>query len=128
LISLFLFCFILHHQNGKLRVVASKYLFNYGALPQTWENPNHTNPELQTRGDNDLIDAVEISSEPIPTGTVKQVKILGAVALIDEGLKNFVYLSLLFHFLIYLLFDSIHVFLFHRYFVNRRNRLENIMY
>jgi len=30
---------IYYFQNGKLRYVHDKYPFNYGALPQTWENP-----------------------------------------------------------------------------------------
>jgi len=75
-------------QNGKLRFVSTPYPFNYGALPQTWENPNYTNIELDTRGDNDLMDAVEISGEPLSVGSVRQVKILGALALIDEGIEN----------------------------------------
>lgn len=39
-------------------------------------------------GDNDPIDAVELSSNPGVTGQVKQVKILGTYAMIDEGMPN----------------------------------------
>jgi len=72
-------------KNGKLRVVALKYPFNYGALPQSWENPSSVHPDTKAKGDNDPIDAVEISSAVLKTGDVKHVKILGTYAMIDEG-------------------------------------------
>ena len=34
--------------------------FNYGAFPQTWEDPAHTTPDTGYVGDNDPIDAMEI--------------------------------------------------------------------
>ena len=48
-------------KNGKLREY--KYgdmCFNYGAFPQTWEDPAHTTPDTGYVGDNDPIDAMEI--------------------------------------------------------------------
>jgi inorganic pyrophosphatase len=72
-------------KNGKLRYVAWKYPFNYGALPQTWENPAFVHPDTKAKGDNDPVDAVELSSAPAKTGDIKQVKILGTYAMIDEG-------------------------------------------
>ncbi|KAK4460145.1 inorganic pyrophosphatase [Cladorrhinum samala] len=60
------------------------YLWNYGALPQTWENPNYTNPDTGERGDNDPIDACEIGRAIADTGDVKQVKVLGVLGLIDQ--------------------------------------------
>jgi len=72
-------------KNGKLRNVALKYPFNYGAFPQTWENPEFVHPETKAKGDNDPIDAVDISSSVKKTGDVKVVKILGTYAMIDEG-------------------------------------------
>jgi len=72
-------------KNGKLRIVALKYPFNYGALPQTWENPSFVHPDTNAKGDNDPIDAVELSSTQGKTGEVRQVKILGTYAMIDEG-------------------------------------------
>lgn len=59
--------------------------FNYGCLPQTWEDPNHVTPETGAKGDNDPIDVVEISDQPLPIGAVTPVKLLGIFALIDEG-------------------------------------------
>jgi len=38
-------------KNGKLRYVALKYPFNYGALPQTWENPSSVHPDTKAKGD-----------------------------------------------------------------------------
>jgi len=72
-------------KNGKLRIVAYKYPFNYGAFPQTWENPSIVHPDTNAKGDNDPVDAVEISSAVLSSGSVKQVKILGTYAMIDEG-------------------------------------------
>jgi len=72
-------------KNGKLRYVALKYPFNYGALPQTWENPDFVHPDTKSKGDNDPIDAVEISNSVGKMGEIKHVKVLGTYAMIDEG-------------------------------------------
>jgi len=72
-------------KNGKLRYVALKYPFNYGALPQTWENPEYVHPDTKAKGDNDPIDAVEIGGAVAKFGEIKHVKILGTYAMIDEG-------------------------------------------
>lgn len=52
-------------KKGKLRYVANcfphhGYIWNYGALPQTWENPSHIDANTQCKGDNDPIDVLEI--------------------------------------------------------------------
>ncbi|XP_055920708.1 inorganic pyrophosphatase [Eupeodes corollae] len=77
-------------KKGKLRFVANcfphhGYIWNYGALPQTWENPDHIEPSTSCKGDNDPIDVIEIGSRVAKRGEVMQVKVLGTVALIDEG-------------------------------------------
>lgn len=72
-------------KKGKLRYVALKYPFNYGAFPQTWENPTFTDPHTNAKGDNDPLDVVDLSEKAAETGTVKQVKILGTYAMIDDG-------------------------------------------
>lgn len=59
--------------------------FNYGAIPQTWENPHETHPLTKLAGDNDPIDVVELSKEPIQMGAVRAVKVVGVIALLDEG-------------------------------------------
>lgn len=77
-------------KKGKLRFVANcfphhGYIWNYGAFPQTWENPEHLDSSTGCKGDNDPIDVLEIGSRVAKRGEVVQVKILGIVALIDEG-------------------------------------------
>ncbi|ORX90376.1 pyrophosphatase-domain-containing protein [Basidiobolus meristosporus CBS 931.73] len=77
-------------KKGKLRYVRNSfphhgYIWNYGALPQTWEDPTHSHPDTQARGDNDPVDVIEIGEQVGYTGQVKQVKVLGVMALIDEG-------------------------------------------
>uniref|UniRef100_A0A6M2DEJ2 Inorganic pyrophosphatase n=1 Tax=Xenopsylla cheopis TaxID=163159 RepID=A0A6M2DEJ2_XENCH len=77
-------------KKGKLRFVANcfphhGYIWNYGALPQTWENPNHLDDGTGCKGDNDPIDVLEIGYRIAKRGEVVQVKVLGTVALIDEG-------------------------------------------
>ncbi|ROT83666.1 Inorganic pyrophosphatase [Penaeus vannamei] len=52
-------------KKGKLRYVANcfphhGYIWNYGALPQTWEDPNHVDEATSCKGDNDPIDVCEI--------------------------------------------------------------------
>lgn len=61
------------------------YIWNYGALPQTWENPEHLDDGTGCKGDNDPIDVLEIGYRVAKRGEILQVKILGTIALIDEG-------------------------------------------
>ncbi len=61
------------------------YIWNYGALPQTWEDPSHTDADTGCKGDNDPLDVCEIGCRVAKRGEVRQVKILGTLALIDES-------------------------------------------
>ncbi|KHJ41767.1 inorganic diphosphatase [Trichuris suis] len=61
------------------------YIWNYGALPQTWENPEHMDVNTKAFGDNDPIDVCELGQRVAKRGEVLQVKLLGVIALIDEG-------------------------------------------
>lgn len=57
--------------------------FNYGLVPQTWEDP-----DLKTGlygGDNDPIDVMELGSVPLKMGSVTPCRVLGSLQLIDEG-------------------------------------------
>ncbi|KAI7882743.1 inorganic pyrophosphatase [Lichtheimia hyalospora FSU 10163] len=77
-------------KKGKLRFVRNcfphkGYIWNYGAFPQTWEDPNQQHPETKAKGDNDPIDVIEIGEQVGYTGQIKQVKVLGVMALLDEG-------------------------------------------
>ncbi|XP_044153383.1 inorganic pyrophosphatase [Bufo gargarizans] len=77
-------------KKGKLRYVANVfphkgYIWNYGAIPQTWENPTHIDENTGFGGDNDPIDVCDIGSKVCERGEVIKVKVLGTLALIDEG-------------------------------------------
>ncbi|GMM39003.1 inorganic diphosphatase [Saccharomycopsis crataegensis] len=77
-------------KKGKLRFVRNcfphhGYIHNYGAFPQTWEDPNTAHPETKANGDDDPLDVCEIGETVGYTGQVKQVKVLGIMALLDEG-------------------------------------------
>lgn len=73
-------------KNGVLRNYNyGDMLFNYGAFPQTWEDPNHVTPDTNAPGDNDPVDVVEVGSKRWETGSIVRVKILGVLALIDDG-------------------------------------------
>ncbi|CAF0717881.1 unnamed protein product [Adineta steineri] len=77
-------------KNGKPRFVHNVfpyhgYLWNYGALPQTWEDPNHVDEDTKTTGDNDPLDVCEIGTTLHATGSIVPVKIVGVLGLIDEG-------------------------------------------
>ena len=72
-------------KKGKLRFYHGPIFWNYGCIPQTWENPTEEHPELKVFGDNDPIDVVEIGSKAIDSGSVVPVKVLGVLAMIDDG-------------------------------------------
>jgi len=77
-------------KKGKLRYVANcyphkGYIWNYGCVPQTWEDPTHTDVHTKQNGDNDPIDVCEIGEKIQPRGAVIKVKVLGVLAMIDEG-------------------------------------------
>ncbi|CAE6447361.1 unnamed protein product [Rhizoctonia solani] len=77
-------------KKGKLRFVRNcfphhGYIWNYGAFPQTWEDPSQTHAETKAKGDNDPLDVCEIGEQVGYTGQIKQVKVLGIMALLDEG-------------------------------------------
>ncbi|XP_076361551.1 inorganic pyrophosphatase-like isoform X2 [Tachypleus tridentatus] len=77
-------------KKGKLRFVHNcfphhGYIWNYGAIPQTWENPNKVDLSTGCKGDNDPIDVCEIGYRIANRGQVIQIKVLGIMALVDEG-------------------------------------------
>ena len=73
-------------KKGKLRhFTYGDIPFNYGCLPQTWEDPSVTHPQTGCNGDNDPVDVVELSRSPLDVGSVHTVRLLGVLALIDEG-------------------------------------------
>ncbi|TKY71554.1 Soluble inorganic pyrophosphatase 6 [Spatholobus suberectus] len=73
-------------KKGKLRFYPYNIHWNYGLLPQTWEDPSFANSEVEgALGDNDPVDVVEIGERQKKIGEVLKVKPLGALAMIDEG-------------------------------------------
>jgi len=67
-----------------------RMMWNYGALPQTWEDPSHAEHDItidgeHPMGDNDPIDAIELGADPMSVGKVAAVKILCVLALVDSG-------------------------------------------
>ncbi|XP_035123993.1 inorganic pyrophosphatase [Callithrix jacchus] len=77
-------------KKGKLRYVANLfpykgYIWNYGAIPQTWEDPGHNDKHTGCCGDNDPIDVCEIGGKVCARGEIIGVKVLGILAMIDEG-------------------------------------------
>lgn len=74
-------------KNGNLRFYGAPSMINYGAIPQTWENPHKK--ELTDigsfLGDNDPLDIMDFSYIPHNVGDIYQVKVYGAIALIDQG-------------------------------------------
>jgi len=72
-------------KKGNLRDYHGPIFWNYGCLPQTWEDPNEEHPELKVSGDDDPIDVVEIGSKALVMGSVVEVKALGVLAMIDDG-------------------------------------------
>ncbi|KAI5180076.1 nucleosome-remodeling factor 38 kDa subunit [Nematocida sp. AWRm80] len=77
-------------KDGKVRFVSNMfpskgYIWNYGAIPQTWESPEVKDHKTQCKGDNDPIDVIEIGERVIGQGEVYQGRIVGGLALLDGG-------------------------------------------
>lgn len=69
----------------ELRFYGQFPLFNYGCIPQTWENSLENDPKYPYKGDGDPLDIVEIGEAPLATGSVADVKVIGALCLVDSG-------------------------------------------
>lgn len=78
-------------KDGSLRYLDCPYYWNYGAIPQTWEEPVEHSKEdpllggLTLVGDNDPVDAVDVSQTTLECGAVAKVKVVGGLGLVDEG-------------------------------------------
>ena len=86
-------------KKGRLRFVANTFpsygfLWNYGALPQTWEDPNHMDTLTKYNGDGDPVDIIDIGSTRHQSGEVIQVKVLGTLAMIDQGQTDWKVISI----------------------------------
>ena len=74
-------------RNGSIRRImyGDGYPAHYGALPQTWEDPHHIDQRTGLVGDDDPMDVFDISLIPVIPGDVIQIKVLGSIAMIDQG-------------------------------------------
>ncbi|XP_031416880.1 inorganic pyrophosphatase 2, mitochondrial [Clupea harengus] len=77
-------------KKGELRYVCNVfphkgYIWNYGAIPQTWEDPHHKDDDTGCLGDNDPIDICDIGEKVCSRGEIIKIKVLGTLAMIDEG-------------------------------------------
>jgi len=70
--------------NGAVRYFKYPYAYNYGAIPQTWENPEELDPYSSLYGDSDPLDIIDIGSIPLWAGAVIPVKVIGIIPLIDR--------------------------------------------
>ena len=68
----------------KLRHYALPTLFNYGQLPQTWENAQEKDRATDCFGDNDPLDVVDLTGRAFPLFSMPKLKILGCACLIDQ--------------------------------------------
>ncbi|KAI3364802.1 hypothetical protein L3Q82_000995 [Scortum barcoo] len=57
----------------------------YASEAETWEDPNHKDTDTGCCGDNDPIDICDIGNKVCSRGEIIKVKVLGTLALIDEG-------------------------------------------
>ncbi|KAI0984551.1 hypothetical protein GJ496_007786 [Pomphorhynchus laevis] len=77
-------------KKGELRYVSNLfpyhgYIWNYGALPQTYEDPNYKYEGTDAFGDDDPLDVIEIGNKIHDIGSIVRVKVLGVLGLLDEG-------------------------------------------
>ncbi len=74
-------------KKGKARLYHGPIFWNYGCLPQTWEDPNvEGDGEVNGAfGDNDPVDVVEIGAAALEMGSFTPVKVLGCLSMIDDG-------------------------------------------
>ena len=74
-------------KKGKARLYHGPIFWNYGCLPQTWEDPNVKGDADVggAFGDDDPIDVVEIGASSQEMGAIVPVKPLGVLSMIDDG-------------------------------------------
>merc|ERR1711924_410214 len=75
-------------KKGKLRFYPYNINWNYGLIPQTWEDPGVENADLKVMGDNDPVDVVGIGSATLEMGGVYPVKIVGVLEMIAVNSKD----------------------------------------
>eukprot|EP00929_Paragymnodinium_shiwhaense_P071816 TRINITY_DN36472_c1_g1_i1.p1 TRINITY_DN36472_c1_g1~~TRINITY_DN36472_c1_g1_i1.p1 ORF type:complete len:477 (-),score=81.70 TRINITY_DN36472_c1_g1_i1:417-1847(-) len=78
---------ILEDPKGSARLAAfgQPVPFNYGCFPQTYRDPQKACKVYGAPGDDDPLDVLDLTMDPVGVGEVVQCRPLGAVCLIDEG-------------------------------------------
>lgn len=76
---------VMNMANGALATYHEQIRWNKGFFPETWSNPNATNGEVGSPGNNTPLDVIEIGFAQIEVGSVVPVKPLGILALIQDG-------------------------------------------
>lgn len=72
-------------KKGELRFYPYDIHWNYFLFPQTWEDPDHVDADLEVAGDNDPVDVVEIGDAACETWGVYASKVICCLAMIDDG-------------------------------------------
>lgn len=72
-------------KNGKPRFYPFPSVFHYGAIPRSYEHPKELDFLTELSGDGDPVDIVDISDMPAVSGDIYWVRILGALAMEDDG-------------------------------------------
>ncbi|MBZ3879166.1 Inorganic pyrophosphatase [Sciurus carolinensis] len=77
-------------KKGKFPYLANLFpykgcIWNYGAIPQTWEDPGHSDKHTGCCGDNNPIDVCETGSKVCTRAEIIRVNILGLLVMIDKG-------------------------------------------
>lgn len=75
-------------KNKNVRFVKNLYPFkgfqaNYGAFPQTYEDPTKIDKYCNANGDNDPLDLIDISNKVKIVGEVYACKVIGCLGMID---------------------------------------------
>lgn len=70
---------------GQLRYYPMASVLHYGAVPRTYEHPHEKDDLTGLSGDGDPVDIVDVSDLPSRPGEVVWVKVLGALAMEDDG-------------------------------------------
>ena len=70
-------------KDNKYRYYHQPIYWNYGFIPQTWENP--CKKIKGYGGDGDPLDLVEIGTKKLKIGNIYKVKILGSLCLVDKN-------------------------------------------
>ena len=75
-------------QSGKLAFFDGPIYWNIGILPQTWGNPAISDPTLKVCGNDRPMEVIEIGSAAVVQGMVKEVKPLGLLPVVFQGMVH----------------------------------------